>query len=91
QIKCIIDELSIMGVPVHNKDLSFKILSGLPKSNKDIIGGIHAQETLISFEDLHEKRIISKAVMNEEHPKSAIPSMPATANVAIKPFCTQQN
>ncbi|POO01975.1 hypothetical protein TorRG33x02_022670 [Trema orientale] len=74
-----------MGAPVHNEDLTFKILPGLPESYKDIIGGVRARETLISFEELHEKLIISEALMKEEHPKSTIPSFPATANAATKP------
>ena len=68
--KSFFDELSFMGAPVHSKDLTFKILNGLPDVYKEISNVVRACETVISFNMLHEKLITCEALLNEHNPNA---------------------
>ncbi|KAJ9550636.1 hypothetical protein OSB04_014681 [Centaurea solstitialis] len=58
QIKTITDELASLGKKMDDEDVIDAILTGLDQSTyKPILDAIHARDTLISFNELHEKLI----------------------------------
>ncbi|KAJ9561818.1 hypothetical protein OSB04_006978 [Centaurea solstitialis] len=58
QIKTITDELASLGKKMDDEDVIDAILTGLDQSSyKPILDAIHARDTLISFNELHEKLI----------------------------------
>ncbi|KAJ9567715.1 LOW QUALITY PROTEIN: hypothetical protein OSB04_003681 [Centaurea solstitialis] len=58
QIKTIVDELAILGKKMDDEDVIDIILNGLDQSSyKPLLDAIHARDTLISFNELHEKLI----------------------------------
>ncbi|KAK2651804.1 hypothetical protein Ddye_011660 [Dipteronia dyeriana] len=56
-IKGCADELAILGNPIDEDDLIEKILDGPDDSYKSIFDVVNSHETLITFEELHEKLI----------------------------------
>lgn len=49
------DELPILGEPIDVDDLIDKILDGLGDDYKVLVRAVQAWDTLISFDELHEK------------------------------------
>ena len=57
-IKQCTDRLASMGKPMDNEDIVDKILTGLDyEAYKPIIDAVNTRDTVISFEELHEKLI----------------------------------
>ncbi|KAI9186972.1 hypothetical protein LWI28_022943 [Acer negundo] len=83
QAKSVADELAMLDAPENPEDLTVKILNGLGDEFKDISSVVRARDTAISFEELHEKLLNSKALLKQEHAKT--PRLPITANFTAKP------
>ncbi|KAL6321050.1 hypothetical protein AAG906_012034 [Vitis piasezkii] len=54
-VKCRADELAILGAPMNEDDLTDKILDGLGDDYKELICVVQARDTMIIFDELHEK------------------------------------
>ncbi|WKA01920.1 hypothetical protein VitviT2T_020169 [Vitis vinifera] len=54
-VKCRANELAILGAPMNEDDLIDKILDGLGDDYKEIIRAVQARDTMIMFDELHEK------------------------------------
>ncbi|KAL4580827.1 hypothetical protein LXL04_017031 [Taraxacum kok-saghyz] len=73
QIKTITDELAILGKKMDNEDLIDAILDGLDQSQyKPILDAIHARDTVISFNELHEKLINHELSLAQQTPVTGL-------------------
>ncbi|KAK3212255.1 hypothetical protein Dsin_016961 [Dipteronia sinensis] len=81
--KSIADELATLDAQENPEDLTVKILNGLGNEFKDISSTVRTRDSLISFEELHEKLLNSEAVMKQEAMKHQ--RLPITANYVAKP------
>ena len=54
-MKACADELAILGAPMEEDDLTEKILDGLGDEYKELVRAVQARDTMITFEELHEK------------------------------------
>ncbi|KAA8543167.1 hypothetical protein F0562_021338 [Nyssa sinensis] len=54
-VKCRADELAILEKPMDEDDLTDKILDGLGDDYKELIHSVQACDTMIMFDELHEK------------------------------------
>ncbi|KAH7575581.1 hypothetical protein JRO89_XS02G0154700 [Xanthoceras sorbifolium] len=79
-IKSRTDELAVLGKPLDDEDLIEKILDGLDDDYRPLVDAINGRDTMISFDELHEKLITKELVLNQSRSSSA--SLPATANPA---------
>ncbi|KAK2638883.1 hypothetical protein Ddye_026678 [Dipteronia dyeriana] len=80
--KSITDELAMIDTLENPKELTVKITNGLGDEYKDISSAVRAHDTVISFEELHEKLLNSEALLKQEHTKTT--SLPITANFTAK-------
>ncbi|KAJ9555883.1 hypothetical protein OSB04_010497 [Centaurea solstitialis] len=78
-IKSITDELAMLGTIVPPEDITDKIVDGLDARFQSVIDAIHACDTPISFEELHEK-LINKELAIQTTEAALSNSFPATAN-----------
>ena len=62
-IKTRADELAILGKPIDDEDLIDQVLEGLSDEYKSVIDAINARDTLISFDELHEKLLNEEAYL----------------------------
>ena len=62
-IKTPADELAILRKPVDDVDLIDQVLKGLSDEYKSITDAINANDTSISFAELHEKLLNKKAFL----------------------------
>lgn len=74
------NELAILGKPYDEGDLIQKILDVLDDGYKAIVYVVNDRETLIYFDELHEKLINKKLSLT--HSKSSSTPLPASANLA---------
>ncbi|KAA8537036.1 hypothetical protein F0562_029514 [Nyssa sinensis] len=77
-VKARADELALLGVPMDDDDLTEKILDGLGSDYKDLVHAIHARDTPITFDELHEKLLTFEAHLQEKKPDQSY--LPASAN-----------
>ncbi|GMI90814.1 hypothetical protein HRI_002750700 [Hibiscus trionum] len=63
-IKTKADELVTLGKPLDAEDLIEKVLDGLDDSYQPVIDVVNNQETLITFDELHEKLINRELSLN---------------------------
>ena len=77
-IKTRVDELALLGKPVDDEDLIDQVLEGLSDEYKSVIDAINARDTLISFDELHEKLLNKEASLQTAQPSPL--SLPAMAN-----------
>ena len=61
------DELSLLGKPMDEEDLTYQILVGLGDEYKSIVYAVSACETSIMFDELHEKLLNKEASLNSAH------------------------
>ena len=54
-MKCRANELAILGAPMNQDDLIDKILDGLRDDYKKLIRIVQARDTMIMFDELHER------------------------------------
>ncbi|KAJ9542286.1 LOW QUALITY PROTEIN: hypothetical protein OSB04_028792 [Centaurea solstitialis] len=79
QIKTITDELASLGKKMDDEDVIDAILTGLDQSSyKPIMDVIHARDTLISFNELHEKLINHELSIAQQ---TIVPSLHQPASV----------
>lgn len=57
QIKRVVDEHVLLGNPMEHEDIIDKVLNGLDSEYQLVIDVVNNHETIISFEELHEKLI----------------------------------
>ena len=60
-VKARSDELAILGAPMDIEDLTEKILDGLDDEYKELVRVVQARDTVISFDELHEKLLSFEA------------------------------
>lgn len=72
-IKSRADELATLDKPMDDEDLIEKILDRLDDEYKSIVDAIEGRETLISFDELHEK-LINKEVFLRTNQSTSSPS-----------------
>jgi hypothetical protein len=63
-IKACADELAILGVPMDEEDLTEKILDGLDDEYNELVHVVQARDTLITFDELHEKILSFEASLS---------------------------
>ncbi|KAK9065203.1 hypothetical protein SSX86_016586 [Deinandra increscens subsp. villosa] len=67
KIKNITDELALLGKKMDNEDIIDVILDGLDSSQyKPILDAVHARDTTISFNELHEKLITHELCLTQQ-------------------------
>ena len=81
--KSIADELAMLDAPENSEDLTVKILNGLGDEFKDISVVIRAHDSVITFEELHEKLLNFEAVLKQETSNNK--KLPIAANYVAKP------
>ena len=64
-IKCRADELAVLGKSFDQENLIETVLDGFDDSYKPVVDAINNRETLISFDELHEKLINHKLSLQE--------------------------
>ena len=79
-VKCRADELAILGALMNEDDLIDEILDGLGNDYKEIIRAVQARDTMIMFDELHEKLLNFKVSL--QGAKSEPSHFPALANPA---------
>ena len=73
-----------MGAPVDEEDLTDKILDKLGNDYKELVTVVHARDTSITFDELHEKLLNFEASLpSTQDPEP--PQFPATTNPTMKP------
>ena len=77
-VKCRANELAILGAPMNEDDLIDKILDGLGDDYKEIIRAVQARDTMIMFDELHEKLLNFEASF--QGAKSELSHILASAN-----------
>lgn len=78
-IRVCVAQLAILGDPVKPEDLIERVLEGLQDSNyQPIIDAVNARDTLITFDELHEKLLIREVSLRTQ---SNIVSTPLPATV----------
>ena len=82
-VKSIADELAMLDAPENSEDLTVKILNGLGDEFRDISSAVRARDSPITFEELHEKLINSKAILKQGLTRNQ--QFPITANYVAKP------
>ncbi|KAL4591014.1 hypothetical protein LXL04_003962 [Taraxacum kok-saghyz] len=86
-IKAIVDELSILGKPMDQEDVTDAILIGLDSNSyKSVIESIHARDTPIPFTELHEKLINHELSLIQNQPIPTSIHQPSTVFVAHKNY-----
>ncbi|KAA8525964.1 hypothetical protein F0562_007936 [Nyssa sinensis] len=81
-IKSGVDDLALLGAPLDEEEITDKILDGLSDDYKELVRAVQAQDTFITFEELHEKllnfEVSLQSVVPEQH------HFPATAHPTSK-------
>nr|GMD67874.1 Retrovirus-related Pol polyprotein from transposon RE1 [Ipomoea batatas] len=77
QIKRVVDELALLGTAMEHEDITYKILDGLNSDYQFVIDVVNGRDSIISFEELHEKLIIKELAL---HRAAAPTTFPATAH-----------
>ena len=72
-------KLAVLGKSLDDEDLIEKVLDSLDDDYKSIVDIINGRDTLISFDELHEK-LINKELSLKLSQSSSSP-LPATANL----------
>ncbi|CAL9011142.1 unnamed protein product, partial [Prunus brigantina] len=62
-VKVIADELALIDAPVADDDLVIHILDGVGLEFKELTAAVHARESSISFEELHDKLVEYEAAL----------------------------
>lgn len=78
-LKECVDRLAALGKQYEHEDLIDRVLSCLDDSYQSVIDSVHARDTPISFEELHEKLINKELSIQQARTD---PTLPATAFAA---------
>ncbi|KAL9442907.1 hypothetical protein AB3S75_016300 [Citrus x aurantiifolia] len=70
-IKTIADDLALAGAPLDNIKLVIHGLNGLGPEFKEIAAAIRARDTVISFEELHDKLVEYESFLRREEGQSS--------------------
>ncbi|KAL5726377.1 hypothetical protein ACHQM5_009424 [Ranunculus cassubicifolius] len=82
-IRVCADQLAILGDPVKPEDLIERVLEGLQDANyQAVIDAVNARDTLITFDELHEKLLIREVSLRTQSNLNSTP-LPATALATI--------
>ncbi|KAD2139056.1 hypothetical protein E3N88_41770 [Mikania micrantha] len=96
QVKVIVDELTILGKNMDQEDITDAVLNGLDQhAYKSIVDVVHARDSPIPFNELHEKLINHELILAQQTPASGIHE-PATAfyvqqQASKRPWHPKQN
>nr|GME02242.1 Retrovirus-related Pol polyprotein from transposon RE1 [Ipomoea batatas] len=74
QIKRVVDELALLGKPMEHEDLTDKILDGLDSDYQSVIDAVNGRDSIISFEELHEKLINKELALHRAVPPTTFPA-----------------
>ncbi|KAB2626027.1 hypothetical protein D8674_017687 [Pyrus ussuriensis x Pyrus communis] len=66
EVRIIADELAIIDVPLSDDDLLLYILNGVGSDFKEIAAVVRSRDTLISFENLHDKLVEHEAALKRD-------------------------
>ena len=84
-IRVCADHLAILGEPVPPEDLIERVLDGLrDPAFTPVVDATNARDTLISFDELHEKLLV-REVHLLNNPTTTPTPLPATALAAVRP------
>ncbi|KAH1031897.1 hypothetical protein J1N35_044071 [Gossypium stocksii] len=87
-IKTKANELATLGKPLDHKE---KVLEGLDDSYQSIIDAVNSRDTLITFDELHEKLIHKELSLHTISPSLPLPASAYLANTRSNPrtppFC----
>lgn len=72
-IKSLLDELAIIGASQDEDNLVLYCLKGLGPGYKVIVRADHARDSIISFEELHDKLVEHKSLLKREETQSENP------------------
>lgn len=64
KVKAGADELALLRAPFDEDDLIDKILEALKDDYKELVRAVQVRDTLITFEELHEKLLNYEASLN---------------------------
>ncbi|GFQ01835.1 retrovirus-related pol polyprotein from transposon tnt 1-94 [Phtheirospermum japonicum] len=76
-IKGTVDELALLGSTMDLEDIVLKVLNGLDDQYRELSNAIQARETLVSFDELHEKLLNFEAQLLTR--PAAVSPQPLTA------------
>lgn len=77
-IKVCTDQLALLDCPLKPEDIIDRILEGLGSDYQSVIDAVHARDSPISFDDLHEKLLNRESTIKTQ---TAPPLLPASAHV----------
>nr|GMD08012.1 Retrovirus-related Pol polyprotein from transposon RE1 [Ipomoea batatas] len=75
QIKRVVDELALLGKPMEHEDITDKILDGLDSDYQSVIDAVNGRDSIISFEELHEKLINKELALHRSVPPTTFPAI----------------
>lgn len=75
-IKTKADELATLGKPLDHEDLIEKVLDGLDDTFQSVIDAVNSRDTVITFDELHEKLINKELSL-----RNSSPGFPASAHL----------
>lgn len=84
-IKTCADELATVGKPLDHEDFIEKILEGLDDEYQPIIDVVNDRETLISFDELHEKLINKELSLRQKISSSPLSTSANPTNTRSAP------
>lgn len=92
-IRVCVDQLAILGDPYKLKDLIERVLEGLQDSNYQVvIDATNARDSLITFDELHEKLIIREVRLRTQTSSTPLPATAlATSTRNFHPPTTQNH
>lgn len=70
-IRDIADELALIGAPVPNQYLITHTLNGVGPEFKELAAAVRARDTMISFDELHDKLVEYESFLKREELRSA--------------------
>lgn len=74
-IKTCVDNLAALGKKLDHEDVIEQVLLGLDSDYSNIVESIHARDTLISFEELHEKLINKELSLKQNRQDQTFPAI----------------
>ncbi|KAL9459434.1 hypothetical protein AB3S75_002769 [Citrus x aurantiifolia] len=84
-IRDIADELALIGAPIPNQYLITHTLNGVGTEFKELATAVRARDTVISFDELHDKLVEYEAFLKREELRSNGNLSKMTANTACFP------
>ena len=82
-IRDIADELALIGAPVPNQYIITHTLNGVGPEFKELAAAVRARDTMISFDELHDKLVEYESFLKREELRSAGNLGNITANATV--------